>query len=150
MAAITICSDFGAQENKVWHCFHCFPIYFPWSDMFCHTVTWIRHGCTWVPNPEPPSHHPPYIIFLGHPSASAPSTLYLVSNLDWWFVSYMIVYVSKIRNASQICMSSLRRGHANLFCIVPILVYVLPKRALKMFFKGRDHNAKKVQSTLCY
>ena len=32
MAAVTICSDFGAQENKVWHCFHCFPIYFPWSD----------------------------------------------------------------------------------------------------------------------
>ena len=32
MAAITICSDFGAPQNKVWHCFHCFPIYFPWSD----------------------------------------------------------------------------------------------------------------------
>ena len=29
MAAITICSDFGAPENKVCHCFHCFPIYFP-------------------------------------------------------------------------------------------------------------------------
>ena len=25
MAAVTICSDFGAQKNKVWHCFHCFP-----------------------------------------------------------------------------------------------------------------------------
>ena len=23
MAAVTICSDFGAQENKVSHCFHC-------------------------------------------------------------------------------------------------------------------------------
>ena len=29
MAAITICSDFGAPQNKVRHCFHCFPIYFP-------------------------------------------------------------------------------------------------------------------------
>ena len=27
MAAVTICSDFEAQENKVSHCFHCFPIY---------------------------------------------------------------------------------------------------------------------------
>ena len=27
MAAVTIYSDFGAQENKVCHCFHCFPIY---------------------------------------------------------------------------------------------------------------------------
>ena len=32
MTAVTICSDFGAQKNKVSHCFHCFPIYFPWSD----------------------------------------------------------------------------------------------------------------------
>ena len=32
MAAVTICSDFGAQENKVSHCFHCFSIYLPWSD----------------------------------------------------------------------------------------------------------------------
>ena len=32
MAAVTICSDFGAQKDKVWHCLHCFPIYFPWSD----------------------------------------------------------------------------------------------------------------------
>ena len=23
---------FGAQKNKVSHCFHCFPIFFPWSD----------------------------------------------------------------------------------------------------------------------
>ena len=29
----------------------------------------------------------------------------------------------KMRNASRICVSSLRRGHANLLCIVPILVY---------------------------
>ena len=29
MAAVTICSDFGAQENKVCHCVHCFPIYLP-------------------------------------------------------------------------------------------------------------------------
>ena len=31
MDAITICSGLEAQEDKVWHCFHCFPIYLPWS-----------------------------------------------------------------------------------------------------------------------
>ena len=31
MAAVTICSDLGAQK-KVCHCFHCLPFYFPWSD----------------------------------------------------------------------------------------------------------------------
>ena len=29
MAEVSICSDFGAQESKVCHCFHCFPIYLP-------------------------------------------------------------------------------------------------------------------------
>ena len=29
MAAVTICSDFGAQKNRVCHSF---PIYLPWSD----------------------------------------------------------------------------------------------------------------------
>ena len=27
VAAVTVCSDFGAQENKIYHCFHSFPIY---------------------------------------------------------------------------------------------------------------------------
>jgi len=60
---------------------------------FCHTLTWIRHGCTYVPHPEPPSHLPPRTIPLGHPSAPAPSILYHVSNLDWWFISRMIIYM---------------------------------------------------------
>ena len=39
MAAVTICSDFGARKNKVWHCFHCLPIYFPWDDgTRCHNI----------------------------------------------------------------------------------------------------------------
>ena len=29
MAAVIICGDFGAQENKVCHCFHFFPFYLP-------------------------------------------------------------------------------------------------------------------------
>ena len=67
----------------------CFTILY-W---FCHTLTWIRHGCTWVPNPEPLSHLPPHIISLDHPCAPAPSLLYPVSNINWRFISYMIVYM---------------------------------------------------------
>ena len=29
LAAVTVCSDFGAQENKVCHCFHFFLSYLP-------------------------------------------------------------------------------------------------------------------------
>ena len=32
MAAVTICSDSGAQENEIHHCFHFSPICLPWSD----------------------------------------------------------------------------------------------------------------------
>ena len=43
MAAITNCSDFGAPQNKVWHCFHCFFIYFPWSDgTRCHDLRFLN------------------------------------------------------------------------------------------------------------
>ena len=43
MPAVTICSDFGAQENKVWHCFHCFPIYLPWRDgTGCHDLYFLN------------------------------------------------------------------------------------------------------------
>ena len=43
MAAITICSDFGAPKDEVWHCFHCFPIYFPWSDgTRCHDLRFLN------------------------------------------------------------------------------------------------------------
>ena len=32
MAAVTICSDFGAQKNKICHWFYFFPFYLPWSN----------------------------------------------------------------------------------------------------------------------
>ena len=40
MAEVNIHSDFGAHKNKVCHCFHCIPIYFPWSDWSgCHDLS---------------------------------------------------------------------------------------------------------------
>ena len=34
---------FGAQKNKVSHCFHCFPIYFPWSDVTgCRDLSFLN------------------------------------------------------------------------------------------------------------
>ena len=46
MAAITICSDFGIPQNKVWHCFHCLPIYLPWNDgTGCHDLVFWMLSC---------------------------------------------------------------------------------------------------------
>ena len=43
MAAVTICNVFGAQENKICHYLHCFPIYLPWSaGTGCHDlIFWV-------------------------------------------------------------------------------------------------------------
>ena len=40
MGADNICSDFGAQENKIWHCFHFSHVYLPWNDgTGCHDLS---------------------------------------------------------------------------------------------------------------
>ena len=44
MAVVTIHSDFGAQENKICHCFHF--LYLPWSDG-TGAKTIISCGCDW-------------------------------------------------------------------------------------------------------
>ena len=46
MAEVTICSDFGAQENKVCHCFHCFPILF--ALMWWDRMPWSLFSECWV------------------------------------------------------------------------------------------------------
>ena len=44
MSAVTVLNGFGAQENKVCHCFHFFPIYLPWFDgTRCHDLSTKVH-----------------------------------------------------------------------------------------------------------
>ena len=101
-------------EAKIFFFFLKF-IYFSWRLItlsycsgFCHTLTWINHGCTCVPHPEPPSHLPPHPIPLGHPSAPALSILSHASNLDWRSISHTIIYMFQ-------CYS-LRSSHP---CLLP-------------------------------
>ena len=43
MSAVTTCSDFGAPKNNVCHCFHCVPIYLPWSDgTRCYDLSFLN------------------------------------------------------------------------------------------------------------
>ena len=75
-------------------------IYFNWRLItlqycsgVCYTLTWISHGCTCAPHHDPPSHLPSQTNYQGHPSAPALSTLSHASNLDWWSISHMIIYM---------------------------------------------------------
>ena len=45
MAAVTICSDLESKK-VVYHCFHCFPIYLPWSDYEKSCVP--KNWCFWT------------------------------------------------------------------------------------------------------
>lgn len=47
----------------------------------------------------------------------------------------LCVHLKRIWNTSQIYISSLYRGHVNLLCIIPILLYVSQKRTLDVFLK---------------
>ena len=43
MAAVTVCSDFGVQGNKICHCFHFSPFYLPWNDgTGCHDLKFFH------------------------------------------------------------------------------------------------------------
>ena len=52
-----------------------------------------NESATGIPHPEPSSFLPPHTIPLGHPSAPVPSIQYRASNLDWWLISYMKLYM---------------------------------------------------------
>ena len=43
MAPVTVCSDFGAQEKKICHCFYFFPFCLPWSDgTGCYDLSFLN------------------------------------------------------------------------------------------------------------
>ena len=56
---------------------------------FCHTLTWISHGFTCIPHPDPPSHLPPHPIPLGLPSAPAISRQTFIFNFLKWGATKM-------------------------------------------------------------
>ena len=51
---------------------------------------------------------PPHTISLGHPSAPAPSILYPALNLDWQFISYLILHMFQCHSPnSQVLINKL-------------------------------------------
>ena len=72
-----------------------------------------------------PFHIPPCTIPLGHPSAPAPSIQYHASNLDWRFVSYMILYMFQCQSPKSSHPLTLLQSSKHcsiylcLFCCLP-------------------------------
>ena len=104
--------------------------YFTILYWFCHTSTWIHHGYTCVPHPEPSSLLLPRTIPLGRLSAPAPSIQYHASNLDWRFISHMILYMFQCHSPKSSHPRPLPQSpkdcsiHLCLFCCIAYRVIV--------------------------
>ena len=101
-------SQFSAQllqEQLFFFFFFFFLIFFPFIFIswrlitlqdcsgFCHALTWVSHGFTmyspsWSPLPPPSPPHP-----SGSSQCTRPEHLSHASNLGWWSVSPLIVYL---------------------------------------------------------
>ena len=110
--------------------YHFTLFYFTILYWFCHTLTWIYHGCTSVPKHAPPSHLSPHNISLGHPHAPAPSMMYPASDTDWRFDSYMIVYMFQCHSPKSShplplpLSPKVRYTHLCLFCCLAYRVVI--------------------------
>ena len=60
--------------------------------VFCHTSTWISHGCI-CDHPEPLSYLPPHPIPTGCPRAPALGALLHALNLHWSSILHMLRYM---------------------------------------------------------
>ena len=109
------------------------------SFFYCCSITVV---CIFSPPLHPTPAKPTSLPHLHPPPWFCPCVLYSSSCNPLSSLSpphsplaIIVRLFLKIWNASRICVSSLRRGRADLLCIVPILVYVLPKRALFLCFR---------------
>ena len=102
MATVTIHSDFGAQENKVYHCFHCFPIYLPWND-----VTGAMIFIFWMLSFKPafPLSSFPFIKKLF--SSSSLSAIRVVSSAYLRLLIFLLAILIPIRASSSLAFHTI-------------------------------------------
>ena len=93
MAAVTICSDFGAPKI-VCHCFYCFPIYLPWSDgTRCHDLSFLNVVLSQL-------FHSPLFTFIKRFFSSSLSAIRVVSS------AYLRLLIFLLTNLIPACASS--------------------------------------------
>ena len=87
MAGVTLCSDFGNQENRICHCFHCFLTCLLWSDgTRCHDLSF------WMLSFKPGFSLSSFTFIRSHFSSSSLSAIRVVSSA---YIS-LLIFLSEI------------------------------------------------------
>ena len=85
---------FNMTLSNFFSLFYFLKFYFILSFLIYNIVLFLPHINMNLPQVYTCSQsRTPNTIPLGHPSTPAPSILHPASNLDWWFISYMILYM---------------------------------------------------------
>ena len=91
--------------------------YFTILYWFCHTLTWIHHECTCVPNPNPPSHIPPHPIPLGLPSAPEHPVSCIKPGLAICFTWYFTCFNAILPNHPTLALSHRVQKTVQYICV---------------------------------
>ena len=106
-----------------------FFIYFNWRFItlqYCIGSATHQHESATGIHMFPILNTPPHTIPLGHPSAPAPSILYPALNLDWRFISYMILYMFKCnspKSSHPLSLPQSAKDYSIHLCLFCCLVY---------------------------
>ena len=76
---------------------------------FCHTLTWISHGVTCIPYPDPPSHLPLHWIPLGLPSAPGPSTCLMHLSIKNALENFLLIF--RVQRNYNTCITKQKNNH---------------------------------------
>ena len=90
---VPFCSNFGAPQNKVYHCFHCFPIYLPWSDPIAAAAAKSLQSCPTLCDP-----------IDGSPPGSPVPGILQARTLEWVSISFSNARKWKVKVKSLICV----------------------------------------------
>ena len=103
MAAISICSDFGAPRNKVSHCFRCFP-------SICHEVMRLNAMILvfWMLSFKPTFSLSSFTFIKRHFSSSSLSAIRVVSSayLRWLIFLPAILIPACVSSSTKFLMMS--------------------------------------------
>ena len=104
IATVTVHIDFGAQENKVFHCFYCFPIYMPRSDVTgCRDLGFLNGDF------KPAFSHSSFTLIKSLFSSSSLSAISVVVSAYLRLLTFLLEILIPVCDSSSLAFHSVRQ-----------------------------------------